>query len=166
MQILFTKNSTVLSKTIRDLTNEPVSHTVLLFDFKGVEFVIHVNLLGLRIDEYDSFLKTNQIVCRLEPQLDSYLQNMKDNDRLKTVLKQYKKVFYDLGALLFAGSCLLMRRWFKIPLPKSNLWQMSGMLLCTEWIQSFIDIPLNAMITPYQLYLELKKSAKWFDVRV
>jgi hypothetical protein len=68
--------------------------------------------------------------------------------------KKYDKSWYDMGAGFFIGLSFLARRYLKIPLPKVNLWQSSGMFICTEWATESIG-EVDSMITPYGLYLKL-----------
>ena len=140
MQILFTKSDTLLSKLIRKITREDVSHCALYQD--GI--VIHYNLLGLQLELYSSFVSRAQVVHTVDlpgqtVSLDTIVAN--------------KQAGYDYGALLYVG----LRYLFPF-LPKKNLWQCSGMYLCTEWVSHIIDREEDSMITPYGLYLKLKEK--------
>lgn len=149
MKILWTKSDKILSVLIRKATKEPVSHCVI--ETHGM--VIHSNLYGLHIEDALYFKKHCEVIFELElPPSDL------DEAKLHATLSKYEGRMYDFGALLFAGAALVLRNYFKIPLPKSNLWQSTGMFLCTEWVSKYLDGKENSMITPYGLYLKLLAS--------
>lgn len=148
MQILFTKSQSVLSKAIRDITKEPVSHVALQFGW----FVVHSNLLGLHIETADTFKKHSEVVYNLAPAKDD---ESKDLIKLNNLLEQFEGSWYDFGGLIFLGIVLFLKARIKISLPKVNLWQSSSMFLCTEWVTEYLDGMPDSMITPYKLYLKL-----------
>lgn len=143
MNILFTRSNKKLSKAICRLTKEPVSHVALQFG----KFIVHSNLLGIHIEWAENFKKHSQVVFSIHMRTD--------NIKLSTLMSQYEWKMYDFGAMLFLGLSLFLRNTFKIPLPKANLWQSSGMFLCTEFVTKVIDDEADSMITPYKLYLKL-----------
>lgn len=157
MKILFTRNSSMLSNLIAGVTEEPVSHVALEFS-SGI--VIHSNLRGVHITWARNFKINNSVVLELSPTFE----DTTEREKLDAVLEKYEFSFYDVGALLFLGICLFLRKYLKLPLPKSNLWQASGAFLCTEWAQELLDVEKDSMITPYQLYLRLKNSVQWLSV--
>ena len=149
MRILFTKNNTFVSKSIRTLTQEPVSHVVL----EVGSFIVHSNFRGVHIEWANNFKKKSTVVYSVEIE-----RTPLDDIRLNDLLEKYEFSMYDFGGMLFMGVALWARANLRIPLSKSNLWQSSGMFLCTEWINMYLDIEKDSMITPYKLYLKLKKS--------
>lgn len=157
MNILFTKNNSFVSKNIRAVTGEPVSHVALDFGL----FVVHSNFLGLHLEWAKNFRKKSDVVYSLRG-VDS-LEETDQIGRLNTLLEQYEFSMYDVGAMFFIGVCVFLRNKFNIPLPKSNLWQISGMFICTEWVTKFIDGTEESMMTPFKLYLRLKQTGKWVD---
>ena len=61
---------------------------------------------------------------------------------------------YDFGALFY----LAARRvcpW----LPKKNLWQCSGMFLCTEWVTRYLDGAEDSMKTTVDLSVEKQSKS-------
>ena len=142
MQILFTRSNTILSKTICAITKEPVSHCAL----KVGPFVIHSNLLGVRIVPYNVFASSHEIVYNIN--------KIELNESIKTVLKECYGKPYDIGALIYLG----LRFLFPQLMPKQNLWQTTGMFLCTEFITKMIDMKEDSLITPYKLYLKLTEK--------
>lgn len=141
MEIIFTKNNTVLSRLIRYLTKEPVSHCAI----RDTDYIIHSNLLGINISRLEDF--HSEVLYSVEIPYDP--------EKLATSVEKYEGRMYDFGALLYLG----LRCIFK-GLPKQNLWQCSGMFLCTEWVTQVLDGKEVSDITPYQLYLELKEKYK------
>ena len=147
MQIIFTKSNSILSKIIRSITKEDVSHTALLVDDK---WVIHSNLLGVRIDYLYNFVTHCQIVDTVE------LPN--NNFPLYKTLRKKQGSLYDFGAFLFLGLVLILRRFFPRFVQKRNLWQTTGMFLCTEWCTEIVDGKENSMLTPGQLRTLLQET--------
>lgn len=146
MDIIFTRNNTILSRLIRKVTGEPVSHCAL--DFAG--WIIHSNLYGARVDLPQEFDKHNDIVYRVTVPFDL--------DKLVHTLVGSTGSRYDFGALLYAGlRCVLPF------LPKQNLWQCTGMFLCTEFVTSILYNTEDSEITPYQLYQRLLGSSNASD---
>lgn len=138
MQVLFTRSTSILSRIIRYLTAEPVSHCAIRFE----ELVIHCNLLGVQIAPYREFAEKCEIIYSVEAHKELYL--------VFDLAYKYWEAKYDLGGLLYLGlRCLCP--W----LPKANLWQNTGMFLCTEFITEFLEGEEDHMTTPYQLYKRL-----------
>ena len=152
MKILWTKSNLPLSVLIQKVTHEPVSHVGILLNGK----VIHSNMRGLSITKEADFRKSLDVVYEIEMPFDSEAE-----DKLLKLIDRDKGNFYDIGALVFLGICFTLRAVFKIPLPKHNLWQATGMFLCTEWVSKALNDKEDSMITPYGLYLKLlaNKSA-------
>ena len=152
MKILFTRGQSLLSKAIRSATKEPVSHCALQFSFGELDLVIHSNLLGVQMELVETFLRTCEVVYAIENSEESL------KSKMLALLEIREHKLYDFGALLFVGMRLWLRAKLKIPLPKANLWQSSGMFMCTEWVSEFVNGEVDSMITPYGLYLKLKAS--------
>lgn len=151
MKIIFTRGNTPISKAIMKVTSEPVSHTGLLIEYpSGDRIVIHSNLLGLQAEPYEDFIKHSTVLYSVD--VDH------DESKLAKTLDKYKYSKYDFGAFMFLGLSLLLRSKFGILLPKSNLWQATGMFLCTEWVSFYINDKEDSMVTPYGLYLRLAQS--------
>lgn len=101
------------------------------------------------------------------------LEKFETEDELDHVMNIYTEKewsWYDIGALLFIGLSLLARRFLKIPLPKSNLWNTSGAFICTEWVEKALkdwnyqdDI---SMYTPQKIYYVLIGHTNWQIVDV
>lgn len=143
MKALFTKSDTPLSRAIRGVTGEGVSHCALEVD----GWIIHVNLLGLQIESPESFSSHSSVVYSVEIPFEI--------TNLMKALAKSGKMGYDYGALLYLGL-----RYLLPCLPKKNLWQVSNLYLCTEWLEDLLDEKIDSMLTPYQLYLKLKEKYK------
>jgi hypothetical protein len=151
MQVIFTKNNTFISKLIRKVTKEPVSHCGILVN----DTVIHSNFLGLQIEPLLKFKKHSEIVFRVQLNADDEM--LGKAEKLKTTKR---RSFYDYGAITFLAISLILRNYFKVPLPKSNLWASTGMYLCTELVTKVVYSEEDAMITPYKLYKKLDELIK------
>lgn len=141
MQILFTKSNSLLSRMIRKVTGEPVSHCAIASN----GYVVHSNLRGVIIETRDYFEAHSQVVYTVE--IEDCM------DRVTELLATESHATYDIGALLYLGL-----RYLIPALPKKNLWQSSGMYLCTEWVTTAVNQKTDSMITPYQLYLTLSNK--------
>lgn len=140
MRLLFTKSGSLLSRAIRWLTKEPISHCAI--EFGG--YVAHSNLLGVHIELKETFEAHSTVVFAIGIE-DSPM-------RLHMALEKADQHPYDFGALLYLGlRCLCP--W----LPKANLWQTTGMYLCTEWVTEVLYGEADSTITPFQLYERLNK---------
>ena len=156
MKLVFTKGISSFSKLITKVTGEDISHVALLITLNGIEFVIHSNFLGLHIETYPSFLKHSKVLYVLEKKYTE-----EDVSRALKLLAEYEWSFYDFGAISFLGISLLLRTWFKIPLPKSNLWQSKSMFMCVEWASKYVDLKEESMMTPKRLYYILLGRDEW-----
>lgn len=139
-----------------NITKEDISHIAILITLAGKKFVIHSNLLGVHIETYESFIKHSKIIYTLEKKNSS-----KDTRKILNLLAEYEWSSYDFGAVIFLGISLLLRRYLKIPLPKSNLWQSTGMFMCVEWVSKYIDLKEESMLTPKKLYYTLLDKPEW-----
>jgi len=152
MRILFTTSDLCFSKLVRNITDEPVSHTAVELDC-GV--VVHSNWLGVLLEPSNKFRNKVSVIRELKPVVP-----MEDSK----IIRKYAECqhdWYDVGAFFFLGISLMLRSKFGVPLPKSNLWQSTGMYLCTEWTTEIVDGKEDGMITPWKYYLKLQDSGQW-----
>ena len=147
MKILFTTRDQWFSNTICEITGEPVSHVALEFPEHG--FVVHSNIRGVHLQWANSFREENEVVCEVD------IKYPGEFTQLDKLLKKYEFSYYDVGAILYLGLRLGLRRHLRLPLAKDNLWQSTGMFLCTEWVTEYLYGEADSLITPYQLYLKL-----------
>lgn len=142
MNILFTTSDRWFSKLIQKLTGEPVSHVAI--QAKGV--VVHSSLLGVDFVSLEEFKARSAIVHSIP--IPS------DYQRLWLLYAKHKNAWYDFGALFY----LALRCLFPSLVPKQNLWQATGMFLCTEWVTTYLNHTEDNLLTPYNLYLRLQKE--------
>ena len=145
MQIIFTKSNKIGSKLIRWGLDEPVSHVAIRYD----DYVVHSRGGGVEVQKLSEFLKHSEVVYSTKV--------AKNVPRLFRLLLNTNKSRYDFGALLYLTVRTLCGK-IGISLPKKNLWQTSGMFLCTEWVTSYLEGKEDSMITPYNLYKKLENK--------
>lgn len=155
MKILFTTNpSSTLSRTILKVTGDPCSHVAM--EFAG-GFVIHSNVRGVNVEWRSTFRAHNTVVRELAPPSAKFRDELEDPKRIDRMMLRYEHSAYDTAALMFLGAVMFARR-FGVPLPKQNLWQMSGMFICSEWVTEYVDGKADSMITPYGLWKRLESE--------
>lgn len=137
IQIHFTKSRSPLSWLIRKVTKEPVSHCAIQYK----EWIIHSNLLGVRALPANKFSNQIQYSVPAEVSLNGLVE----------ALVAHGRASYDFGAILF----LFLRLIFPRFVPKKNLWQSSGMFMCTEWVTQVLGGEADSMITCMKLYKKL-----------
>jgi len=98
----------------------------------------------------EEFLNENTVIHELEiPE---------DREKLLKVIANPKNSPYDIGALLFCGFMLFCRKALNLrSWPKQNLWQSSGMYMCTEFVTEFVEGKADSMATPCKLYHRIKQ---------
>lgn len=141
MRALFTRNSSPVSKLIRFLTGEQVSHCAV--ESSGI--IYHSNFYGVHMETSRHFRAVNEVVYETEVSGSDAL--------LITKFDAYEFTGYDFSGLAYLG----LRSVFRF-LPKANLWQQSGMFLCTEWVEEVTGQEHDASLTPYQLYQLLSNT--------
>jgi len=148
LKILFTSSDKWFSKAIMEVTGEPVSHCALEFPNLGI--VIHSNFRGLHIQWASTFRKENNIIYEI-PFVEE-----NEFEKIDQLMQKHEFVYYDIGAMAFLGVSMWLKAWLGVPLPKSNLWQSTGMHLCTEWVSRYVDGREDSMITPHKLYSRIQ----------
>ena len=164
MRILWTRGTSPASKAICGVTGEDVSHVAIHVKVKDLDLVFHSNFLGLHVELLSTFKRHSKIIYALEMEdIPSDLKYLYDT------FSKEAGAFYDFGALFFIGFSLLARHYLKVPLPKSNLWQSTGMYICTEWVERiawrYPDCDMS-MYTPKQLYYVFLGHGAWQSVDV
>lgn len=158
MEILFTSRPAMpVSKLILDLTGETVSHTVI----RNGDYIYQSSFAGVEQVHTKDFLSEYTVGYSLIPSEDRLTDALVE--RLIERVVALRGNPYDFPSLLYLGLRYSLLNVFKLDLPQKNLWQISGMYLCTEFVEDVIDIKSDSMITPYKLYLKLKSSGKWVD---
>ena len=151
IQVIFTRSSSFLSKIIRFLSKEPVSHVAIVFDNK---IVFHSNLYGTHPDWYSTFIRDNEIIFILD-----YKYTLEQEEEIYLKIRQYDSRWYDFGGLFYFLWRGILYRLFNVPIPKDNLFGKKDQFLCTE-LAKIIDPTLENldMITPYRVYIQLKEK--------
>jgi hypothetical protein len=138
--IFFTKSDKIGSKLIRSITKEPVSHCAIYVPTFG--FVWHATIPKITATSLNAFIKDHTIVgCReieLTPDQVTHMRGLKGS-------------YYDLFTLFYVGLRMLLRSC-GMKIPKADLRVISGMYMCTEFVQTTIDMANEPYMTPYQLY--------------
>lgn len=144
MKVLFTYSDNIISRLIRKVTKEEISHTVI----KIGDFVVHSNFLGLNIVPYVRFKEKNIILYSID------ITDKTKEEYTINIVNTHFKTPYDFGALFFLG----LRYLLPFLVSKQNLWQNTSMFLCTEFVSKSIYGKELSILTPYKLYLILKEE--------
>jgi len=152
MLLIWTKNSSLISKFIRWISGEPASHFAVVFDSK---LVFHSNLAGVGLAWFPTFTQSQTIVATIK--LDLELET--EESFYHGILNAYSGKAYDFGALIYFLIKGLQWKFASKPLPTQNMWADSDAYLCTEIAKclplSTINVKLPEhldMVTPWQLY--------------
>lgn len=142
IEVLFTKSAKIGSLIIRDLTGEDCSHCALFEPDTGM--VIHASFTGIAELPIEEFLRDHEIVHHLE------LPSIEVEDLHFPLGRGY-----DFFGLIYLGLRFSLKK-IGIEIPKANLFNVSGLYLCTEFVSLEILGKADSDITPGQLYLKLK----------
>jgi hypothetical protein len=145
VSVLFTTSDRLLSKMIRGLTNSKISHVAM----RHGAYVIHSTTAGPEIVSYQAFCKKARIVAEVPVHYEGTVS------QLHETITKYDDRMYDYLGLIYLGIRYVGRKWLGLPLPKANLWQVSGMFTCTEFVTVVLWGRPNSLITPQDLYHQL-----------
>lgn len=152
--VLFTYSEKWGSKLIRQVLEEPISHVAIL----DSGYVTHSTLdRGVHTLPLSKFREQNTILWAVA------IPNV-DRDYLLQQLSKSYGAKYDWKAFLFLGLrklaiTLLPAKWHA-KIPKVNLWQATNMFICTELVQQLSGVPLDALMTPKQLFHVVRRLEK------
>jgi hypothetical protein len=146
VRILFTTTDKFASRAIRYLTGEDCSHVAIQVG----SIVIESSFTGVRLRTFSDFAAHNKIVHTVVT-LASWKVVLR-----RYVAYQYRS--YDFLGLIHLGLRYLCKKYFMLELPKVNLWAVSGMFTCTEFVTQLLDGHEDSLITPKQLYLRITKQ--------
>jgi hypothetical protein len=150
MRLVFTSSSSIVSKAIMFLTGERASHVALELE----EAVIHSSLYGPEVITKDQFYSKRTLVYALN------LPTSLDSTKAIVHIAKYDKRLYDYRGLLYLGVRYATKKYLGISLPKVNLWQITGMYTCTEFVSELVLGYEDSLITPYKLYLKLRRELR------
>lgn len=142
--VLITAGHNPAASLIKSLTGEPASHVALRWG----PWVLHSNFGGVRWDRYSDFQSKADI-------LDEIPTDMPLERLLHLSAEYVEHGGYDYGGLLYCGAKLVLGK-IGIHLPKKNLWQMTGMHMCTEWVTDALHGQEDSTITPWKLRNKLR----------
>ncbi len=144
IQVVFTARDTFVSRAIRYLTGEEVSHVAI----RCGDIVVHsTGKGGVEQTTWSEFSSNYEVKLQaLTPGNKRQILN---------VAKRLKDAPYDYTGLTWLAIRYVIKKYFRINIPKVNLWQLSGMFTCTEFVTEVIDGDEDSLITPYQLYERL-----------
>ena len=157
MKIVFTKNSSVVSKMIRWIFDEPVSHVAFVFDDK---WLVQSNLLGIGIEWLHRFVKKSTIV----EAIDYPMELVEEEEVFQSLIaEEPEKDGWDFPAGIYFAWRGLLFKYFKLAIPKTNPWNKKHLRLCTE-MAAKLPVRLTKLpegidlgiVTPYQLMGILK----------
>lgn len=156
MLLIWTKSSMPLSKAIRWLAGEPVSHFGVVFD---KSLVFHSNLYGAHLEWFDTFKKH----CEIVYSMDIKGMTLEQEEAVyRSIVSRFDGYKYDFRAFFYFGWRLLMRKIFRKPLPAKNRWDNEKHLLCTEIASGFPEPFLykadSSITTPYALFKYYKEA--------
>lgn len=146
MEIIFTRQNSFISKLIRKVTGEDVSHCAFIY----MQNVYHSNHLGATVCTLSKFKETSEIVYRLKIP-NKYSLNFHYH------FAQLEGATYDLPAALYAGWRIFLNKYFGIGIPAVNKFDFRNSYICTELAQKLLGIEVDSMITPKELYLKAKE---------
>jgi hypothetical protein len=169
MRIAWTKSSLPLSKLILWGLSQPVSHVVIEFEDN---LVFQSNLLGTHIDYWPHFKNHVEVVFNILIPMDKDLE-----DKVYTkIMDEFDDHPYGYGAFLYFTWRALLKKLFKMPLPKTNPWGSRTSFLCVGIIKGLdvdgVDeglrelirtIPDVQMISPYDLFVMINSYMKSKD---
>lgn len=139
MNILFTTSKYPTSWLIRKVTGDDCSHVAM--EKGGI--VIHSDFTGLRLEPLHIFKQRNIIIHSVSSPKPV---------KFSKIISDYWGAKYDFKGLLYLGIRYILP---KNLLAKGNLWQTSGMFLCTELVTDILEDREDSTITPHELYRRL-----------
>jgi hypothetical protein len=145
VEIASTRSNLFFSKLIRKITGEPISHIVIIVDDL---WVIHSNFWGVHAEYVGDFQETSEIVERIPYNVSK--------DQVLDTLDNFHEASYDYLGMFGLGICLVLRRFLPLLVPKQNLWQTTGMFICTEFVSKAVFGQEDSLTTPGQLMERLR----------
>ena len=141
MRLLFTKGRGLIGRTVAWALESEMSHVVI--EYNGLVF--HSNFWGVHAMPIEQFLQKATVIQVIETDLTWR--------ELMTTFNKYWHSKYDFLAFAHVGVRALLKK-AGLKLPKANLWQVTGMFLCTEWVSRTLH-GTEQTLTPEQLFERL-----------
>jgi hypothetical protein len=155
MKLLFSYNNRKIgSRFIRWVLREPVSHVAIQFS-SGL--IIHSTFSGVGLEWSSNFRAENDIPY----EYDAIIPPSPEDEMawVTSLLDIYMGQSYDYKAFIYFGWRALLLRLLGLPMPGRNHWNANGRYLCTELASTVMGREMDPMISPYQLYIKLRKES-------
>lgn len=152
MKIVFTTSNKIGSKLIQWILDEPVSHVAVIFPSQNKVF--QSTLAGVHSLELSEFLENHEIVYEINVEVQD------EKLLYDSLIEKYEGHKYDVSAFIYFGYRAFLRKYFKIPFPKHNIFNNKHEEICVEIGADALNMKNvdASMITPYGLYLILKEK--------
>lgn len=147
MKVLFTRSPLIGSRFIRWGLDEPVSHVAL--EAGGI--VLHSTWGDVDLDSVEYFLESREIVYEIDVP-DYGLADLAD------MADSYEGSGYDFKGLICFGWFAFLRKFFNRPMPARNYCNTPRRFLCTEVATLLLYGKEDGIVTPYELYQQLRES--------
>jgi hypothetical protein len=141
--IFFSKDDSIIGKTIRLVTRSKVNHTGIIY-YDGVldhYMVMHADNLGFNIIPLKRFIHKNTIIAFYAPKTNNDTKNMR---YALTYVSSCLGAEYDYPAVLGFLFVITIRRWFHIKM--LNPLRDSSKMFCSEAVANLLkkmDIGFN-----------------------
>jgi hypothetical protein len=146
MEIIFTRQNGVISKLIRKITGEEVSHVAFIY----MQNVYHSTHAGAAICTLKKFREKSEIVHRVKlPKKYDLCFHYR--------FAQIEGATYDLPAAIYAGWRILLNKTLGLPIPELNKFNFKDAYICTELAQKILKIEEGKILTPFQLYQKCRE---------
>lgn len=160
IHFLWTRSGAIGSKIIRWGTDSESSHFAVGFDLVGDKGVIfHSHFQGLKIEWAKDYLHKVHVVKELTT--IAPLQLHAEESIYQAVTKNYGSA-YDWKGFAYFSWRVLLKKFFKRPIPKANKWGDKRAYLCTEVgeeigliVYELFNVPVpstRGIITPDKLF--------------
>lgn len=137
--VIFCDSDNFVSKEIKHITQEDVSHVALLFG----DTVLHFRFLGFESMHIEEFKSIYRIIAILEPKEAIMVAP-------GPVIKKYSGKAYDFFGLIYVAMFLGLRDMFNITLPGGNYWQNKRDQFCVSFCADVCLGEQGKMWTPEQ----------------
>jgi hypothetical protein len=126
IRMVGTTSNLAFSRLIRWGLGTDTTHVALIID--EFDMVYHSNIFGTHLELKRKFFKQNKITCQVELPIAPDMEY----EFIKLFTNSINPWAYDWWGLSYFAWRGLLRKLFRIPLPKRNKWQLNNCLLCVE----------------------------------
>lgn len=138
-------------KLLPDMQKVPSHVAVMLeFDEYSEPFIVESIMgTGVRIIPLSSWLKINELCYQIQCKTQLSISD------ISSIIVDIWDKDYDKLGILFFGCCFLKHFLFKVPFPKTNLWQSNDKYFCTEAAAKLAGYDKHGMVTPAKMCWDL-----------